>query len=68
MRYVVAVSLALIVSGSSAVAQGPEPRDRIVRIGFVDPQPLSNEGNVHAFWSRLRELGWVNSLLSMRSP
>jgi putative tryptophan/tyrosine transport system substrate-binding protein len=70
IRYVVALSLVLTVSGYSVPARSAEPEKRIVRIGFVDPQPLAKEGNAPAFWSRLRELGWVegrNLIVEARS-
>ncbi len=40
--------------------QGAEPGQRVVHLGFVDPQsPTTRPRGVEAFWQRLRDLGWI---------
>ena len=64
---VLAASLILAASP----AQGVEPGQRTVRVGFVNP--LSQSALPHAvtnFWDHLRELGWVegqNLVVELRS-
>jgi len=44
----------------SPCASAAELAQRIVRVGFVDPEsPPTRARSVDGFWQRLRELGWV---------
>ena len=48
---------ALRISPSPAV----EPVQKVVRVGFVDPQSASTSPRgLSAFWERMRELGYVD--------
>ena len=52
-----AIAVTLLVSSPGHAA---EPADRVVRVGFVDPQsPSTTPRGRSAFWERLRELGYV---------
>jgi putative ABC transport system substrate-binding protein len=60
---------ATIIFGFS-IARAAESDSKVVRIGFVDPVPSSPRAPVDAFWTRLRELGWMeggNLLIEKRS-
>ncbi|MGH2361296.1 MAG: ABC transporter substrate-binding protein, partial [bacterium] len=56
------LSLAALAAAVLAppLARAADPAQRIVRVGFVDPEsPSTAVRGVPAFWQRLRELGWV---------
>jgi len=70
--------VALVFSFTSGIAvlgsppaPAADPAQRIVRVGFVDPQsPSTRARDVHGFWQRLRELGWLegqNLVIEARS-
>ena len=51
-------SAAAVFGSHSSLAA--EPAQRVVRVGFVQPEsPSARRRGVDGFWQRLRELGWV---------
>ena len=52
-------------------ARAADPLQKVVRLGFVDPQSASTTPRgISAFWQRLRELGYIdgqNLIVEMRS-
>ena len=60
-RGLYAIGLALVlVSTQSLAADVDNPAGRVVKVGFVGPTSLSSVPRTfHAFWERLRELGYV---------
>jgi putative ABC transport system substrate-binding protein len=55
-----AILLALISTIVVDLAPAADPVPRIARVGYVDPtSPSTGFSGVTAFWTRLRELGWI---------